>query len=106
MTRCHSWLRRGWLKTTRTLFRRPEGRLLGLSTTWAARVSAGPTKLRIISRLTGAMRSRRVMPHMSARPYSVDMPLPAVGLDGLVERAERGLGGCVLGHVGRLAGCG
>src|SRR5664279_2861164 len=34
------------------------------------------TKLRIISRLTGAMRSRRAMPHRSASPYSVDMPLP------------------------------
>src|SRR5664280_1138713 len=34
------------------------------------------TKLRIISRLTGAIRSRRAMPHRSASPYSEDMPLP------------------------------
>src|SRR5438105_5197088 len=31
-------------------------------------------------------------------------PVPAVGLDGLVERLEGRLGGGVLGHVGRLAG--
>ena len=34
------------------------------------------TKLRIISRLTGAIRSSRAMPHKSARPNSVDIPLP------------------------------
>ncbi len=56
--------------------RSPSRRDARLSRTWAGAASAGPTKLRIISRLTGAVRMRRANPHMSARPNSDDMPFP------------------------------
>ena len=61
------------------------------------------TKLRTISRLTGAMRRSRTMPHRSARPYSRRHAVAAVGLDRGVERVQAGLGGRVLRHVGGLA---
>ena len=41
----------------------------------AASSTAEPEAARL-SRLTGAVRSRRAMPHRSARPYSVARPLP------------------------------
>ena len=47
-----------------------------ISRTWAGARECWATKFRIISRLTGAVRMSRAMPHMSARPYSDDIPLP------------------------------
>jgi len=45
------------------------------------------------------------MPHRSARPYSLDMPLPPwVWMDW--SRQPGGVGGRELGHVGGLAGFG
>ena len=61
------------------------------------------TKLRIISRLTGAIRVVRTLASIAARPYFRGHAVAAERLDGLVDRPDARLGGGVLGHVRRLA---
>ena len=62
------------------------------------------TKLRIISRLTGAIRPARVGDQQPGHAVLLGDAVAAVGLDGPVGGVAGGLGGGVLRHVGGLAG--
>src|SRR5438552_2475228 len=69
--RCHKLVASAFEDVDATVSRRCESQYdFGSPRDWDA------TKLRTISRLTGAMRRRRTSPHRSASPNSVVMPLP------------------------------